>query len=89
MSANINYGEISKKCKKIIQENNPRDSIEKLSKIKIKNKKIGYEKAFKIYSVFKYESVPYDLKYTNNINLYVSKVDKNLIQAKNASQYLK
>lgn len=85
----INYDDLTKKCKTIIRNNNPKDSIEKISKIKNNKKEIGSEKALMIYSVYKNESVKWEpKKYDNNITLYKSKVSKNYINAVNASKYL-
>ena len=86
----VNYDTLAKECKTIIRTNNPRNSIEKISKIKNDdNKTIGVKKALLIYSVYKDESVKYEpKKYDNNINTYKSKVNKNYINAVNASKYL-
>lgn len=89
--SNVNYDDLTKKCKTIIRNNNPKDSIEKISKIKNNgsNNIIGTKTALMIYSVYKDDSVKYEpKKYDNNINLYKSKVDKNYISAVNASKYL-
>ena len=89
--SNVNYDDLTKKCKTIIRTNNPKDSIEKISKIKNNgsNNIIGSKKALMIYSVYKDDSVKYEpKKYDNNINLYKSKVSKNYINAVNASKYL-
>jgi len=90
MSNKLNYDTLAKKCKTIIRTNNPKDSIEKISKIKNDdNQTIGNKKALLIYSVYKDESVKYEpKKYDNNINEYKSKVNKNYINAVNASKYL-
>lgn len=90
MSTIINYDDITQKSKKIIRNNDPSISIEKISKIKInKNETVGVKKALMIYSVYKDDSVKYEpKKYDNNINLYKSKVNKNYTSAINASKYL-
>jgi hypothetical protein len=85
----ITYDDLGKKCKTIIRTNTPKDSIEKISKIKSNKKEIGANKALMIYSVYKDESVKYEpKKYDNNINLYKSKIAKNYTNAVNASKYL-
>jgi len=87
--SNVNYDDLTKKCKTIIRTNNPKNSIEKISKIESNKKEIGKKKASMIYSVYKDESVKYEpKKYDNNINLYKSKVSKNYTSAVNASKYL-
>ena len=87
--SNINYDDLTKKCKTIIRTNTPKDSIEKISKIKSNKKEIGANKALMIYSVYKDDSVKWEpKKYDNNIGLYKSKVSKNYISAANASKYL-
>ena len=89
--SNVNYDDLTKKCKTIIRTNNPKDSIEKISKIKNNgsNNIIGSKKALMIYSVYKDDSVKWEpKKYDNNIGLYKSKVSKNYISAANASKYL-
>jgi len=88
MSA-INYDDLTKKCKTIIRTNNPKNSIEKISKIENNKKEIGPKNALMIYSVYKDESVKWEpKKYDNNITLYKSKVAKNYTNAVNASKYL-
>jgi hypothetical protein len=87
--SSVNYDDLTKKCKTIIRNNDPKDSIEKISKIENNKKEIGTKKALMIYSVYKDESVKYEpKKYDNNINLYKSKVAKNYTNAVNASKYL-
>ena len=87
--SSLNYDNLTKKCKTIIRNNNPKDSIEKISKIESNTKEIGTKKALMIYSVYKDDSVKWEpKKYDNNIGLYKSKVSKNYISASNASKYL-
>ena len=87
--SSLNYDNLTKKCKTIIRNNNPKDSIEKISKIESNTKEIGTKKALMIYSVYKDDSVKWEpKKYDNNIGLYKSKVSKNYISAVNASKYL-
>jgi hypothetical protein len=87
--SSLNYDNLTKKCKTIIRNNSPKDSIEKISKIESNTKEIGTKKALMIYSVYKDDSVKWEpKKYDNNIGLYKSKVSKNYISAANASKYL-
>lgn len=89
MSSKLNYDTLTKECKNIIKTNNPKNSIEKISKIETNKKEIGSKKALLIYSVYKDDSVKWEpKKYDNNINLYKSKVAKNYTSAVNASKYL-
>jgi hypothetical protein len=89
--SSANNDSLTKKCKTIIRTNSPKDSIEKISKIKNSesNDIIGAKKALLIYSVYKDESVKWEpKKYDNNINSYKSKVENNYKSALNASKYL-
>ena len=42
--SNVNYDDLTKKCKNIIRTNNPKNSIEKISKIESNKKEIGKKK---------------------------------------------
>ena len=75
------YQDLSNKCKKIITNNNPSQSINMISKIKSpgNGEKIGKEKALKIYNAYSDNSVNYDSnKYKNNISSYKNKVKSNI-----------
>lgn len=80
---NANYNNLTKQCKTIIENNSPEDSMKKISNIKLSDKKVGKETAFKIYKAYSDESVKYDSKkYENNINQYKNKVNSNVEKAK-------
>lgn len=75
------YQDLSNKCKKIITNNNPSQSINLISKIKSpeNGEKLGKEKALKIYNAYSDNSVNYDSNtYKNNISSYKNKVNSNI-----------
>ena len=83
------FSELSKKCIKIIENNEPDMAIEKISKIKRpdNNKKVGYDNALEIYKLYKKKSVEYDEEiYKFNISSYQNKIEKNI---KKAQKYAK
>lgn len=77
---------LSKECQNIIKNNTPEDSIELISNIQssINGKKLGKEKALKIYYLYADSSVEYEeKKYRFNISKYEKKVDNNIKRAEN------
>lgn len=81
--------DLSKKCIKIIENNEPDVAIEKMSKIKRpdNNKKLGYSNALAIYKLYKDKSIEYDEEiYKFNISSYQNKIKKNI---KKAEKYAK
>jgi len=83
------FGDLAKKCIKIIQNNEPDVAIEKISKIKRpdNNKKVGYDNALEIYKLYKKKSVEYDAEiYKFNITSYKSKLEKNIKKAEKYSK---
>ena len=83
------FGDLAKKCIKIIENNEPDVAIEKISKIKRpdNNKKLGYDNALAIYKLYHEKSVEYDAeKYKFNISSYQNKLEKNI---KKAEKYAK
>ena len=84
-----NYYLLEKKLKNIINTNNPKQSIDLMSKCRLpeSNKEIGKETALKIYNSYSENSVKYDSKkYQTNINTYKEKVNNNV---KVATKYSK
>jgi len=80
MVLNGNYDVLETKLKSIISNNNPKQSIELMSKCRLpeSNKEIGKTTALKIYNIYSENSVKYDSKkYQTNINSYKEKVSKN------------
>jgi hypothetical protein len=80
------YDKLSNKCKNTINLNNPVDSINIISEMKLpcSNSKIGMKDALKIYNIYSDESVEYkSSKYKNNINKYKDKVKENVNIANN------
>lgn len=78
------YDNISKNCKNIISNNNPKNSINIISNMVIpgSNVKIGKDSASQIYKTYADNSVEYNNnKYKNNINKYKTKVDSNINKA--------
>jgi hypothetical protein len=78
------FGDLAKKCIKIIENNDPDVAIEKISKIKRpdNNKKVGYDNALAIYKLYKDKSVEYDEEiYKFNISSYQNKIKKNINKA--------
>ena len=76
-----NYDKLSIKCKTIINNNGPDDSVKQIAKLKNPNNnlKIGMDDAYKIYTLYAEESVKYSKKkYGNNIPLYKKNIQKNL-----------
>jgi tryptophanyl-tRNA synthetase len=79
-----NYTLFVKECKKIIKNNSPDKSVQKIAKLKLKdrNNNIGIDNALNIYKCFSDESVEWDsIKYANNITTYKKKVKKNVNNA--------
>ena len=75
------YDNLSNKCKTAIKQNNPGDSVNIISNMKIpgSGEKIGKTKAIEIYKLYSDESVKYDTnKHKNNINSYKNEVKKNI-----------
>lgn len=83
--SNIECNKISKKCIKIIENNSPEEAVKLMSNIKfIDEKKLGEDKAKKIYILYAKKSVQYDSKkYENNINDYTKAVNENKNKVKN------
>jgi hypothetical protein len=78
------FANLAKKCIKIIENNNPEDSIEKISKLKRPDngKRVGYENALEIYKLYLKKTVEYDEeKYRFNITCYKNKLKKNMNKA--------
>ncbi len=75
-----NYADLSNECKKIIKNNTPEKSLEKISNIRVQNNdKLGINNAIKVYKYFSDYSVEWEnSKYSNNITSYKKKVDKNI-----------
>lgn len=89
MVLNGNYDSLETKLKNIMNKNDPKQSIELMSKCRLprSNKEIGKEKALKIYNTYSENSINYDSKkYQTNINLYKEKVNENV---KIATKYSK
>jgi hypothetical protein len=83
------YKNLSNKCKSVIKNNNPNQSINLISKMKSpgNGEKIGREKALKIYNAYSDNSVNYDSNtYKNNISSYKNKVNSNINKANKYAQ---
>ena len=82
---NNTYNNLSIKCRDIIRNNQPENSINIISNMINENgKKIGRDNALKIYNVYSNESINYDeKKYRNNIGTYIKKIDSNISSAQN------
>ena len=83
------FSDLSKKCIKIIENNEPDTAIEKISKIKRpdNNKRVGYDNALEIYKLYKKKAVEYDEEiYKFNITSYKSKLEKNIKKAEKYSK---
>jgi hypothetical protein len=75
------YDILSKKCINTIKTNDPKESINIISNMKLpgSSNKIGKDSAFKIYKLYSEESVEYkSSEYRNNINSYKKKVNNNI-----------
>ena len=81
MVLNGNYDLLETKIKNIMNTNNPKQSIDLMSKCRLpeSNKQIGKEIALKLYNSYSEKSINYDpKKYQTNINSYKEKVNKNI-----------
>ena len=81
MVLNGNYDLLETKIKNIMNTNNPKQSIDLMSKCRLpeSNKEIGKETALKIYNSYSEKSINYDpKKYQTNINSYKEEVNKNI-----------
>jgi hypothetical protein len=77
---------LTNKCIDIIKNNNPDDSLDKISNLRIPgtSDNLGYSTALKIYEHYSNDSVPYSSEeYKNNINEYKDKVNRNIKKARN------
>jgi predicted transcriptional regulator len=83
------YDLLTNKCKNIVENNTPVESINKLSTIYFPGtkKRIGKENAFKIYKLCSKYSVKYTIEeYGNNIREYNKKIMNNLKEAERYSK---
>ena len=78
---NGTYEDLSDKCKIIIRNYSPQESIKMISKLQCptNGEKFGSDTAKKIYTAYSDDSVKYDSnKYRNNINSYTDTVKNNV-----------
>jgi hypothetical protein len=84
MYNDVSYEKLSNKCKTIIKNKSPEQSIKKISDLKspTTGEKLGNANALKIYTSYSNESVNYDSNlYQNNINSYSNSVNSNIERA--------
>ena len=75
---------ITNKCKNIIKNNSPENSINIIANMinPVDKNKFGKENALKIYNVLCDSSIDYDInKYKNNINKYKDNINNNINKA--------
>jgi hypothetical protein len=86
------YDLLETKIKDVINSNDPKKSINIISKMKLplSNKEIGKETALKLYKSYSENSVNYDSKkYQTNINSYKQQVNNNVKIANKSSRKMK
>ena len=73
------------KCINIIKKNTPEVAIKKISSLNniCDDRKLGNDKALKIYMLYCNEKTDYDSKkYANNLDSYQTKINNNISKAK-------
>ena len=86
------YDLLETKIKNIINNNDPKKSIDLISKTRLpqSNKEIGRETALKLYKSYSENSVNYDSKkYQTNINSYKQQVNNNVKIANKSCRKMK